>query len=68
VKGIETETRPEVLRAMSYRRLLMMARSGQSTVAAVGQVSQATEGTPMTASRLGCLDGTSRVAIDVMTL
>jgi len=27
VKGIETETRPEVLRAMSYRRLLMMARS-----------------------------------------
>ena len=27
VKGIETETRPEVLRTMSYRRLLMMARS-----------------------------------------
>ena len=27
VNDIETETRPEVLRAMSYRRLLMMARS-----------------------------------------
>ena len=28
VKGIESETRPDVLRTMSYRRLLMMARSG----------------------------------------
>jgi len=27
VKDIESETRPEVLRTMSYRRLLMMARS-----------------------------------------
>ncbi len=27
VKSLETETRPEVLRTMSYRRLLMMARS-----------------------------------------
>jgi len=28
VQSMETETRPEVLRRMSYRRLLMMARSG----------------------------------------
>ncbi len=27
VKSIETETRPEILRTMSYRRLLTMARS-----------------------------------------
>jgi ParB-like chromosome segregation protein Spo0J len=32
VKSIEMETRPEVLRKMSYRKLLAMARSDQTSV------------------------------------